>query len=80
MPEESPFSGLSFGMNSFSLRETGAEKLKVKEPNVRRRSEQIDLGGHTGAKLYLVGDSLRWSQDIEKFDVIKQEMSGDQMF
>ncbi len=45
MPEESPFSGLSFGISSFSLKETGAEKLRVEHCVDRPVDTQIDLGG-----------------------------------
>ncbi len=40
-----PFSGLSFGMGSFSLRETGAEKFRVEHCVDRPVDTQIDLGG-----------------------------------
>ena len=56
IPKESPEKGLSFGIISFSLRDAGAEKLKVKEPNVRRRSEQIGLGGR------ILEQSSIWAQ------------------
>ena len=45
VPEESPLSGLSFGISSFSLRDTGAEKFRVEHCVNRPVDTQINLGG-----------------------------------